>query len=442
LLGTTFRSLEERDYAWFFAANFGFFMAIHMQFVLYGYLAFDLTDSATSLSLVSAAVTVPAVVAAPLAGPLADRVNKRVLLAANQFLAAAASAALAVLVFADLVQLWHIAVVALIVGTVLAVNMPARQAIVPQLVPRHKLMNAVSLQMGVMNLTMILAPAIAGALISPIGVGWVFLLSSALFVAGTAFETRLPVHGLTGTRSASLVSDARQGIRYLAGNPVLRLLFLANTLVIMFAFPVQQTLPVFAKDVFDRGPAGLGTLVAMSGVGGLLGSLFASQMDADQRKGRAMFFGGVVMGAFYAGFAIAPSFAVALPLLALGAAGQMFFYTVNNSVVLATAGREVRGRVMAIMPMAIGLTPMAVFPVAVATDNVGAPTAVAVSSLLMLALLFLLFGAAGALRNLRLEGAAHADLSPAEAARLVAEGSLSELEADHLSGQQSVRPVP
>ena len=92
--------------------------------------------------------------------------------------------------------------------------------------------------------------------------------------------------------------------------------------------------------------------------------------------------------------------------------------------------------------MAIGLTPMAVFPVAVATDNVGAPTALAVSSLLMLALLFLLFGAAAALRNLRLEGASHADLSPAEAARLVAEGSISELEAERLSGQQSVRSVP
>jgi hypothetical protein len=142
------------------------------------------------------------------------------------------------------------------------------------------------------------------------------------------------------------------------------------------------------------------------------------------------------MGALYAAFALSPSFVLALPLLALGACGQMFFMTMNNTVVLATVAQEMRGRVMAIMPMAIGLTPLAVFPVSVAADEVGAPAALAVSSMVMLSLLLLLFWRSPELRRLRLDALHRSELSPAQAARLVSEGKLSQAEADRLSGQR------
>lgn len=435
-MSSTFKSLAERDYAWFFGANFGFFMAIHMQFVLYGYLAFELTDSAKALSLVSAAVTIPTLVASPFAGALADRIDKRVLLAFTQAMAALASLALAALIFLDLVALWHIALVAVVVGSTLAINMPTRQAIIPQLVPRQKLMNAVSLQMGVMNLTMIIAPLVAGALIAPVGVAWVFVLSSCLFLVGTGLETKLPKHGMGGSGSTRhFLLEAREGFAHMAGNPVLRLLLVANTLAIMFSFPVQQTLPVFAKDVFDEGAAGLGILVAMSGAGGLIGAIVAAHLDANPWKGRALFGGLVLMGGLYGSFALAPSFPLALPLLALGASGQMFAMTMINTVVLSTVSPEMRGRTMAIMPMAVGLTPLAVFPVSVATDEVGAPTAIAVACALMLGLLLLLFSFAPALRRLRLDALRRTELSPAQAAQLVAEGKLSQDEADRLAGR-------
>ncbi len=437
MLSSTFKSLAERDYAWFFGANFGFFMAIHMQFVLYGYLAFEITDSAKALSLVSAAVTIPTLAASPFAGALADRIDKRTLLAFTQAMAATASLCLAVLVFLDLVQLWHIALVAVVVGSTLAINMPTRQAIIPQLVPRQKLMNAVSLQMGVMNLTMIIAPLVAGALIGPVGVAWVFVLSSVLFVAGTGLEIKLPRHGMRGSASTRhFLVEAREGFAHMAGNSTLRLLLLANTLVIMFSFPVQQTLPVFAKDVFNEGAAGLGLLVAMSGAGGLIGSIVAAHLDSNPWKGRALFGGLVLMGALYAAFALAPSFALALPLLALGASGQMFSMTMINTVVLSTVSPEMRGRTMAIMPMAIGLTPLAVFPVSVATDEVGAPTAIAVASTLMLGLLVVLFWRARELWDLRLDALRRSELSPAQAAQLVADGKLSQVEADRLAGRE------
>jgi hypothetical protein len=174
----------------------------------------------------------------------------------------------------------------------------------------------------------------------------------------------------------------------------------------------------------------------MSGIGGLIGSVVAAHLDHEPRKGRTLFAAGILMGSLYAAFALSHSFGLALPLLALGACGQMFFMTMNNTVVLATVGQEMRGRVMAIMPMAIGLTPLAVFPVSVATDEVGAPAAIAVASMLMLSLLLLMFGLSPELRKLRLEALHRTELSPAQAARLVSEGKLSQADAERLSGQQ------
>lgn len=165
--GTTFTSLKEREYAWYFAGNIAFFMGMQMQIILRGYLAYDLTGQAFALALVSAAMAIPMLVVAPFGGVVADRVNKRTLLMITQSVAAIASVVIAIMILAGVIELWHLIAVSLVTGTVFSFNMPARQALVPNLVPQHKLMNAISLQMGGMNLTRIIAPATGGLLIAP-----------------------------------------------------------------------------------------------------------------------------------------------------------------------------------------------------------------------------------------------------------------------------------
>ncbi|MFQ5380347.1 MAG: MFS transporter [Dehalococcoidia bacterium] len=445
-LRTTFTSLSEPEYAWYFVGNAAFFMGMQMQFLLRGFLAFEITDSAAALGYISVSVAFPMLFIAPFGGVVADRVNKRTLLIVTQMAAAAASLVLAILILTDLVRFWHLVVVAIATGAVFSFNMPARQALVPNLVPQHKLMNAISLQMGGMNLTRIVAPALAGLLIAPLGIGWVYMLTFGLFVVASLSELHLPRHGMVSqTERGSFKDDFMGGFRYIMGDSLMQLLLVAGVILPIFSFPVQQLLPVFAKEVFgSESGVVLGLLAAATGVGGLAGAIVAANFDDRPSKGRHMLFGGLAMATFLFCFAVAPSLKIALIVLVVSGVGQMIFTATNNTVIQATLPQEVRGRVMAVMMMSFGLMPLGVVPVTIGADAVGAPTAVAVSSAALFVAIVLLFTFSRRLRTLRLASPGHSELSPVQAAELVAVGKLTQEEADRLTGvrHQSTAEIP
>ena len=510
--GSTFTSLSEPEYAWYFFGNLAFFMGMQMQFILRGFLAFDLTDSASALGFISAAVAIPMLVVAPFGGVVADRMNKRTLLIVSQSAAMLGALLLSLLIILDLVVFWHLIAISFTVGIVFSFNMPARQALVPQLVPQHKLMNAIALQMGGMNLTRIVAPALGGALIAPVGLGWVYLTTFILFAVAVASELHLPVHGMVSMkRPKAFWADMAEGFRYIIGDrgsrrlpwvglaaaelglggtaivlgtEVVHLglssplwyaawlapaaaalalaawalprlwggrqrpfwhaaaeevavsdtigpLLLLGLIFPLFAFPVQMLLPVFAEDVFDRGGAGLGLLAAMTGVGGLVGAIFAANLDRFVYKGRLMLAGGLLMGACLVLFALHPGgFGAALVFLALGNIGGMLFQTTNNTVIQANLPEEVRGRVMSVMLMSFGLMPLGTLPLSLAADVVGAPLAVAISSTILIVVLVAVLALSRYMRNLRVDLFERAELSPVQAANLVAAGRLTQEEAD------------
>jgi MFS family permease len=430
----TFASLGEREFRWYFAGTLAFFMAMQMQFVLRGYLAFHLTDSASALGLTAVSITLPMLVVAPFAGVVADRVNKKTLLMGTQSFAAIASFVVTFLVVAELIVFWHILAVSVVTGIVFSFNMPTRAAIVPLLVPQHKLMNAVSLQAGGQNLTRIFAPALGGVLIAPFGAGWVYALTGVFFIIAVASELHLPKHGLkTPPKSTSFSQEFREGLSFVANDRLLSMLVVMSMLVPLFAFPVQQLLPVFAEDVFEQGPSGLGFLAAMSGLGGLTGAIVSANMDRQPAKGRLMFIGGMTMAIFLTLFALAPSLLPAMALLAAANVGQMLCQNTNNAVIQAKCPPELRGRVNSLMLMSFGLMPLGVLPITALADEIGVQSAIAISSGSLIVILLLLYGLVAPLRNLRLDALAKTELSPVQAAALVAEGKLTQAEADRLS---------
>ncbi len=441
--GATFASLVEADFRWYFVGNLAFFMAMQMQFVLRGYLAFELTHSAAALGLVGVAITLPMLVVAPIGGVVADRVNKKTLLITTQLVAAVASLVPAVLIIGSWIQFWHILAVCLVTGIVFSFNMPARSALVPLLVPRHKLMNAISLQMGGMNFTRIIAPAVAGMLIAPIGVGGAYFITAALFALAVLSEIRLPKHGLKALpREGNVLEDFLTGLRYIARDQVIGLLILTNLLIPFFGFPVQQMLPIFAQDVFATGAPGLGLLAAMTGVGGLAGAIVSANMDRQPAKGRLMLVGGITMGTFLTLFALTPVFGLALFFIMAGGVGQMLFTTTNNTVIQASVHEEMRGRVNSLMLMSFGVMPLGVLPLTAIADVVGAPVSIAGSSIMLLVIVLLLFASVKPLRDLRMDALPRTDLSRSRAAALVAEGKLTQEDADRLSGVDPRGPAP
>ena len=434
--GNTFTSLKEPEYAWYFAGNVAFFMGMQMQMILRGYLAYDMTNSAASLGWIAASMALPMLLAAPFGGVVADRVNKRTLLIFTQSIAAIASLLLAFLIIADMIEFWHLVAISLGTGLVFSFNMPARQALVPELVPQHKLMNAISLQMGGMNLTRIVAPAAGAMLIAPMGIGWVYMLTTAMFIVAVASEFHLPKVGMVGqVERKAFKQDFTEGFRYIAKQPTIRLLMTAALVMPLFGFPVQQMLPVFAKDVFHSPEIGLGLLGGAAGVGGLAGAMISANLDNQPAKGRLMFIGGLLMGGFIIAFALSPTLVVAMIFLAAMGVGQMLFQATNNTTIQSAVPPEVRGRVMSIMMMSFGLMPLGVIPVTIAADYIGAPLSVAISAGCLLVVLFLMWGGSARLRNLRIAPLGRAELSPIRAAELLAQGKITEEEADRLTGQ-------
>ncbi|MEZ4552574.1 MAG: MFS transporter [Dehalococcoidia bacterium] len=434
--GGTFSALAERDYAVYFVGNLSFFLAMQMDQLLRGLFALRITDGAWALGVVSVANALPMLIVAPFGGVIADRYSKKKLLLWTQGFIATINVLFTVLIFLDLVEFWHLLLGAFLQGITFSVAMPVRNALVPQLIPRHKLMNAVSLQMGGMNLTRIIGPALAGLLVAPLGIGAVWGIEAALFATATLSILPLPSHGMTGRAGGgeAMLGQLAGGFRYIGRAPLIRVLLLSALVMPLFAFPVQLVLPVFAIKVYDMDSGALGILMAFAGIGGLIGALLTASLDSVPHKGRIMLIGALLQGGAFIAFALTPYFPVALVLLAAGNVGGMLFMTTNNSVIQTRVPEEFRGRVMAVLMMSFGVMPLGVLPMTLAADAIGAPAAVVISSTLMILTLAAFFISSSQLRTLQVTPGRRAELSPAQAAALVAEGKITEEEAAQLTG--------
>ncbi|GMU40806.1 MAG: MFS transporter [Chloroflexota bacterium] len=438
VIGRTFASLRVRDYAWFSAGNAAFFLAMQMNFTLRGYLAYELTGAASALGILALSLAMPMLFAGPFGGVIADRVNKRTLLIVVQIGVAANNGTMALLILTGVVEFWHLAAAAMVMGLFFAVITPARQAMVPQLVPQQLMMNAISLQMSGQNLTRIVGPAVAGLLIAPMGVGNVYLVTVALFILSVITMFPLPKHGMVSIQHGqrrNVGEELVSGLAFVWKTPLYRILLIMALVMPLFAFPVNQILPVFAEDVFERGPTALGILMSVSGVGGLVGALFAAGISDYPHKGWLQIVGAIAMLLCFIAFAVTPSFYPALVFLALGNIGSMIFQVTNNAVIQAQVPDEYRGRVMAVLMMSFGTMPLGVLPLTFAADRWGAPLAVVAAQIIGLAVVLLTVVFSPSVRNLRISNLDEAELSPAQAAKLVAEGKITREEAARLSGR-------
>ncbi len=435
----TFTSLAEKDYRWYFAGNIAFFMAMQMNLVLRGYLAYKLTDAALALAIISLTVALPMLIIAPIGGVATDWFNKRTLLIVAQSFVACVNLVVTILIFTGAIQFWHLMVAAIGTGSVMSIVMPAREAVVAQLIPQHKLMNAISLQMSGQNLTRIIGPTLGALLIAPFGVGTSYAVTVVLFTIGIACMLPLPSAGMSSREGDESPREFRKdlagGFQYVAGSPVFRVLLMTALVMPLFAFPVMQLLPVVAKEVFDSPDVGLAVLAGAGGVGGLIGSLMSANFDNFERKGLLMLVGSLIMAVSFIVFAVSPFLILAALVLAAGNVGQMIFMTTNNTVIQATVPDEFRGRVMSMLMMSFGISPLGVLPVALAADAIGVEWAIGLSAIVFLVLVIVVFSINKRLRNLTLSQFEEAELSPAQAAQLVAEGKITREEAARLTGR-------
>lgn len=381
----TFAALSVPDYASYFYGMVAFFGGMNMMLVLRGFLVYDLTDSEVALAMIMLSVALPMLIMAPIGGVISDRVDRRALMIWAQIAVFVLNLINTILISAGVIEFWHLVLLSIGSGTAFSFIMPARQAMLPNLLPRDLLMNGMSLSSSAMNATRIVAPAIGGLLIAPIGIGGGFAVLTALYLLSIVFSFGIPKMP-PAERDAKITffTDFADGFRYIRNDRLVLGLLVLGTVPIIFAMPHQTLLPVFAEDVWHVGSTGLGLLTAMGGVGGLAGGLLVANMDRYPHKGRIMLAAAMATGVFLAAFALSPIFGVALPMIAGVGLTMMVFTTVNNTVVTSVIPDYIRGRVMSVMMMSFGLMPLGAVPASLLAESFGTPAVVAAGAGLLM----------------------------------------------------------
>ena len=382
----TFSSLRYRDFRFLLATSIIGSGGGGIKEVVVGWLTFELTRSPllTSLSLTLGGL--PLLLAGPFAGVLVDRWDRRKLFASVFVYRAVVTLGFGTIVAIGRVQPWHIFAFVLLVGLAQILQEPIRSSIIPNIVPREGLVNAFALRSLSGNLMGVGMPAVAGFLIALIGAGQTLLLAVPLLLAATLAALAIRVTG--GVRSqkqrGSSVSDLAEVARYVKQEPVVLGLLLFAVLPMVLAFPfVSALMPVYASEVFDVGPAGLGILLSSLGAGAALGAFALASLGEVRHKGRLILCGlALTVGAMVV-FPRMPALWAAAPILALFTVGLVFFISVSGAAIQAIVPDSLRGRVSALNTTTYGVYPLGALASGGLAELLGAPVATLIAAVVL-----------------------------------------------------------
>jgi outer membrane protein TolC/predicted MFS family arabinose efflux permease len=381
------RSLRHRDYRIYFFGQLVSMIGTWMQTTAQSWLVYRLTGSGTLLGLVAAAGQAPSLFLGLAGGAAADRYNRRTLLIVTQSLALAQAALLAWLTSTGRIQVWHVFALAAGLGVVNVFDMPARQAMVPSLVPREDMSNAIALSGILLNSSRLIGPAVAGILIARSGeaacfwlnaVSYIAVVVSLFFIGSRAVEARDAAEGE--------LERILSGLRYSFEDPERRSILLLLAAVSLAAVPAMMLLPVYSEGVLHAGPRGFGFLTTAFAVGALLASARLAQRARPEEMplliGRAAgaFGAAVAMLSLLRGF-----YPACLAMIAAGW-GMMTCFSGGNIRLQDRSSDAMRGRVMGLFSMTFMATaPFGMLAMGWASDRFGAPAALAAGGLLCVA---------------------------------------------------------
>lgn len=354
----TFAALRNRNFRLFFTGQTLSAMGTWMQKVAQAWLVLGLTGSGTLLGVTVALQHLPILLISSWGGLVADRVDKRRMLLWTQSAAAVPALLLGVLTAADRITLWMVLVLALALGMVEALDKPARQSFVIEMVGHRDLTNAVALHNIMVNAGKVGGPAIAGILISTIGLPPTFLLNAASYLAVVASLVMMRHDQLQpATRAHRGRGQLREGLRYVSREPGLLAPLLLLTVTGLLAYEWVVTLPLLAHDTFGGDAQVVGFMFTAMGTGAVIGGLaVAGTLQATTNR---MILGGIAFGVLLAAVAASPVLAVAYVLLFFVGTASVAFRAVASSLLQLRADPRLRGRVMALLVVATaGTTPI------------------------------------------------------------------------------------
>lgn len=358
------RAFRNYNFRLYFAGQLTSQIGTWIQNTAQAWLVVTLTHSPFKLGLVTALQALPMLFFATLGGVVADRVSKYRLLTITQAIMAILALILAVDVTARTVQIWHVYVLASLLGLTNAANMPTQQAFTVEMVGREDLMNAIALNSAQFNLSRIVGPALAGALIALVGLPLCFFLNALSFLAVIAalLLMRPSQFRLSGAqqRGGSVRSQLAEGVGYVRRTPLIFTILVLQFTLGTFAFNNQVIIPVFADKVLHLGPARYGIMSSFFGVGSLLAAVTVA---FGSRPRWYLMLSGIGCFIFFSlTFAWSRFFPLSLLMLTGMGASMMSYNTQANTTVQTSVPDALRGRVMSLyMTLSIGSQPLGSF---------------------------------------------------------------------------------
>jgi MFS transporter, DHA1 family, staphyloferrin A biosynthesis exporter len=398
--GGTFRSLKYRDYRLLWFSTLFASSAQWIQQVTIGWLIYEMTESAFLLGAVNGFRALPLLFLAPIGGVLADRVERKMLMQATQYMLLVASAIMTAIIFAGWIEVWHLFAFTFITGIGWALNNPVRQSVVPNLVPKYDLMNALALQSAGFNITRILGPTLGGYMLAHLGAGENFSLQTFFYVGVIAMVIPVVIPRLPRrNESVSVRQNLKDGISYVWRTKQLRVQLALAFVPTILAFPYMALMPIFARDVLGYGSEGLGLMGTAVGVGAVIGTLTMASLNNVQNKGKIMLTAVFLLGISLMAFSQSKSMELSLVILAFTGASQMVYLTTNQTILQLSIPDHLRGRVMGIYMLSQGMMPLGGLLGGALADATSAPTAVLVMGAMVCAMAVFFFIRAADLRE-------------------------------------------
>ncbi len=356
-----FGSLRSRNVRLFLGGQSVSLVGTWIQQVAMGWLAYRLTGSPLLLGVLAAAGQLPSLLLMPIAGGLSDRWSRNRLLIITQSLAMGLTLVLAALALAGVVAVWHLVTIGALLGVVGALDVPARQAFVADMVEsREDVGNAVALHASVTNAARLIGPSIGGAIVARAGEGVCFLVNGASYAAVLAALVAMRTVPEAPPRPATpILAGLRATARYARSTPPIAKILVLVALVTLLGRPYTVLLPVFAAEVLHGGPQTLGWLMAASGCGALVGTLALSGRRSLDRSATTIAFGAAVAGAALVLFAFSDALWLSLALMFATGLGVMLQLASSNALIQTVVADDRRGQVMGLYTMAfVGLAPV------------------------------------------------------------------------------------
>jgi MFS family permease len=373
-------AFNHRNYRLYFSGQLISVTGTWMQTIAQAWLVLTLTSSALLFSVVSVLQFLPVLLLSPLAGVVIDRLPRRELIIVTQCVNCACATTMVTLVATGRIQLWHIYVLAAILGFNNAFDMPSRQAFVVDMVGKDDLVNAIALNSSLFNVARIIGPSIAGFLMAWKGAAWCFGVDAVSYLAvigGLSMMRDIPK---VARRSGRGIQQMREGMAYIRERGNLMLPILIGGFVGTFGMNFNVWIPLLAKNEFKVGADGFGILMAALGAGSLCGALHLA-FRKDRPKGRTIILTSLMLGSVEVALAMAASvpLSVVVALLLLPFMGYAMSSTgaMANTLVQTASPEEMRGRVMAAyMALSAGAAPAGAFLIGAIANSFGTPASI------------------------------------------------------------------